>query len=118
MLIFGLRSCLVSSEEPRPGLFGFSVLGAASCVLKLDSGELRYTYGGVETHLPFGSPAAACDADGDAKEQSNGWRPSRAEGKGTLLIGINLGVAQVVTTVWRTKLGTMLWIGLKLQHHC
>jgi len=28
------------------------------------------------------------------------------------------GVAQVVTTVWRTKLGTMLWIGLKLQHHC
>jgi len=94
------------------------VLGAASCVLKLDSGELRYTYGGVETHLPFGSPAAACDADGDAKEQSNGWRPSRAEGKGTLLIGINLGVAQVVTTVWRTKLGTMLWIGLKLQHHC
>ncbi|PYT21366.1 MAG: hypothetical protein DMG57_38860 [Acidobacteria bacterium] len=54
---------------------------------------MRYTCGEFETHLSFASLAAACDADGDAKEQSNGWRPSRAEGKGTLLIGINLGLA-------------------------
>ena len=33
-----------SSEEPRPGLFGFSMLGAASCALKLDPSELRHTY--------------------------------------------------------------------------
>src|SRR5712691_8592846 len=39
-----------------------------------------------------------------------------AQQKGTLWIGINLN--QAVTTVWRTKPGTMLSIGLKLQHHC
>src|SRR5437773_11970998 len=97
MLIFGLRSCLVSSEEPRPGLFGFSVLGAASCVLKLDSCELRYTCGEFETHLSFASLAAACDADGGAKEQSNGWRRSRGEGKRTLPIGTNLSMARLLS---------------------
>jgi hypothetical protein len=39
-----------------------------------------------------------------------------AQQKGTLWIGINLN--QAVTIVWRTKPGTMLSIGLKLQHHC
>jgi hypothetical protein len=39
-----------------------------------------------------------------------------AQQKGTLWIGINLH--QAVTIVWRTKPGTMLSIGLKLQHHC
>jgi len=39
-----------------------------------------------------------------------------AQQKSTLWIGINLN--QAVTIVWRTKPGTMLSIGLKLQHHC
>jgi len=39
-----------------------------------------------------------------------------AQQKGTLWIGINLN--QAVTIGWRTKPGTMLSIGLKLQHHC
>jgi len=39
-----------------------------------------------------------------------------AQQEGTLWIGINLN--QAVTIVWRTKPGTMLSIGLKLQHHC
>jgi hypothetical protein len=39
-----------------------------------------------------------------------------AQQKSTLWIGINLN--QAVTTVWRTKPGTMLSIGLELPHHC
>jgi hypothetical protein len=53
--------------------------------------------------LPTHSPLAA------------GRAGSRNE-KYSLEFGIDL--IQVVTTVWRTKTGTMLSIGLELQHHC
>jgi hypothetical protein len=68
--------------------------------------------------IPLPTPAGAWEGRWNAKRSQPPVAAKSRKCKGTLLIGITRASPQVVTTVWRTELGTALWIGLERQHYC
>src|SRR5674476_1409802 len=96
---------LASSEEPRPLMFYFRWLGCPHCGPILDAGAWRHTSTPDRSRRPprrIWMRKITATGGGQV-----------AQDEGTLLIGINLALPQVVTMVWRTELGTTLLNGLK-----